>query len=63
MYNELLEYEIIPAIERESLEELSVHEMEEIVEKLDEKVKEYKKLNLNQFLNFWRLICRSLDLP
>ena len=43
MYDELLEKEIIPAIERENSEELSVHEMEEIVEKLDEKVNEYNQ--------------------
>lgn len=46
MYDELLEKEIIPAIERENSEDLSVHEMEEIVEKLDEKVNEYnQKIN------------------
>lgn len=43
MYDELLEKEIIPAIERENSEELSVHEMEEFVEKLDEKVNEYNQ--------------------
>lgn len=43
MYNELLENEIIPAIERENFEELSVHEMKEIVEKLDEKINEYNQ--------------------
>src|SRR5690625_219175 len=43
MYDELLQKEIIPAIEREKSEELSVQEMEEIVEKLDEKVNEYKQ--------------------
>src|SRR5690625_5225001 len=43
LYDELLEKEIIPAIERESEEELSVQEMEEVVEKLDEKIVEYDK--------------------
>ena len=43
LYDELLEKEIIPAIERENEEELSVKEMEEVVEKLDEKVEEYDK--------------------
>src|SRR5699024_6509098 len=37
MYDELLEKEIIPEIERENEEELSVEEMGEVVEKLDEK--------------------------
>ncbi len=43
LYDELLEKEIIPAIERENEEELSVKEMEEVVEKLDDKVEEYDK--------------------
>ncbi|WP_269409680.1 IS1182 family transposase [Lentibacillus daqui] len=43
LYDELLEKEIIPAIERETEEELSVKEMGEVVEKLDEKVEEYDK--------------------
>ncbi|WP_269410434.1 IS1182 family transposase [Lentibacillus daqui] len=43
LYDELLEKEIIPAIERETEEKLSVKEMEEVVEKLDEKVEEYDK--------------------
>lgn len=43
LYDELLEKEIIPAIEREKAEELSVKEMEEVVEKLDEKIEEYNK--------------------
>src|SRR5690625_4390233 len=43
MYDELLEKEIIPEIERESSDELSINELEEIVEKLDEKVNEYTK--------------------
>jgi transposase len=43
LYDELLEKEIIPAIEREKKEELSVKEMEEVVEKLDEKIEEYNK--------------------
>ncbi|KGX88891.1 IS1182 family transposase [Pontibacillus litoralis] len=43
IYDELLEKEIIPAIERDNEEELSIQEMEEVVEKLDEKVEEYDK--------------------
>src|SRR5690625_3381808 len=43
MYDELLEKEIIPEIERESSGELSINELEEIVGKLDEKVSEYTK--------------------
>ncbi|WP_240613706.1 IS1182 family transposase, partial [Pueribacillus theae] len=43
LYDELLEKEIIPAIERENEEELSVKEIEEVVEKLDDKIEEYNK--------------------
>ncbi|MFU0788524.1 IS1182 family transposase [Virgibacillus proomii] len=43
MYDELLENQIIPEIERESLEELSTEELTKIVEKLDEKIEEYDK--------------------
>ena len=41
MYDELLEKEIIPEIERENQEELSTEELEKVVEKLDEKIEEY----------------------
>ncbi len=41
LYDELLEKEIIPAMERENKEELSVGEMEEIIENLDEKIEAY----------------------
>src|SRR5690625_6154915 len=43
MYDELLEKEIIPAIERENEEELSVKEIETIVEKLDDTIDTYTK--------------------
>src|SRR5690606_41905916 len=43
LYDELLEKEIIPAIERENEEELSVQEMEKVVEKLDERIEEYNE--------------------
>ena len=43
MYDELLEKEIIPAIERENEEELSVKEIETIVEKLDDSIDTYTK--------------------
>ena len=43
MYDELLEKEIIPAIERENEEELSVKEIETIVEKLDDTIDIYTK--------------------
>ncbi|UFU00692.1 IS1182 family transposase [Radiobacillus kanasensis] len=43
MYEELLEKEIIPEIERESMEELSSQELEKVVEKLEETVGEYDK--------------------
>lgn len=43
MYDEMLEKQIIPAIERENLDELSSKELAEVVEKLDEKVEEYDK--------------------
>lgn len=41
MYEELLEKEIIPEIERESLEELSTKELETVVKELDDKVEKY----------------------
>ncbi|MFV8830586.1 IS1182 family transposase [Alkalihalobacterium sp. APHAB7] len=41
MYDELLEKEIIPEIERENLDELSTEELVKVVEKLDAKVEEY----------------------
>ncbi|WP_029271120.1 transposase, partial [Virgibacillus alimentarius] len=43
MYDELLEKEIIPVIERENEEELSVKEIETIVEKLDDTIDTYTK--------------------
>ena len=43
VYDELLEKEVIPEIERESLDELSTEELEKIVEKLDDKVEKYDK--------------------
>src|SRR5699024_10813884 len=43
MYDELLEKEIIAAIERENEEELSVKEIETIVEKLDDSIDTYTK--------------------
>src|SRR5699024_9481446 len=41
MYDELLEKEIIPSINRENEEELSVDELNSIVKKLDDKVETY----------------------
>lgn len=41
LYNELLENEIIPQIERENEEQLSLEELAQIVEKVDEIVNEY----------------------
>ncbi|MED4104747.1 IS1182-like element IS663 family transposase, partial [Halalkalibacterium halodurans] len=43
MYDELLEKEIIPVLEREDQEELSPKELHEVVQKLDEKVEEFDK--------------------
>src|SRR5690625_196767 len=43
MYDELLEKEIIPAIERENEEELSTKEIETIVERLDASIDSYTK--------------------
>ena len=43
LYDELLEKEIIPKIEQENKEELSVKEMKEVVEKLDVKIEKYNK--------------------
>src|SRR5699024_2562225 len=44
-YDELLEKEIIPTIERENEEEVSVREIETIVEKLDDSIDTYTKKN------------------
>lgn len=41
LYNELLENKIIPEIQRESEEELSVEELSEMVEKVEEVIAEY----------------------
>ncbi|WP_096189639.1 IS1182 family transposase [Evansella halocellulosilytica] len=43
LYEELLNQDIIPAIERDNLEELSSEELEEVVQKLDDTVKDYDK--------------------
>ncbi|MCR6105653.1 IS1182 family transposase [Salipaludibacillus agaradhaerens] len=41
LYKELLEQDILPAIEQDNLDELSTEELDEIVEKLDERIEEY----------------------
>jgi len=52
MYDELLEKEIIPEIERESADELSTEELEKVVEQLDEKVEAYdKKIEASKYGN------------
>lgn len=43
LYNELLENEIIPEIERESDEQLSLEELAQLVQKVDDVVTEYDK--------------------
>ncbi len=43
LYEELLENKIIPEIERESPDEMSVEELSKVVEKLDETIEEYDK--------------------
>ena len=43
LYNELLENEIIPEIERETDEQLSLEELAQLVEKVDDVVTEYDK--------------------
>ena len=43
LYNELLENEIIPEIERETDEQLSLEELAQLVEKVDNVVTEYDK--------------------
>src|SRR5690625_1711068 len=49
MYEELLEKEIIPEIERESPDELSTEELGNIVEKLNDKVKVFdEKIEVNE---------------
>jgi transposase len=41
LYDELLEKEIIPEIERENVEELAIEELAQMVEKVDEVISEY----------------------
>ena len=41
LYNELLEKQIIPEIERENEEQLSIEELSQIAEKLEEVVEDY----------------------
>src|SRR5690606_706234 len=41
LYNELLEKEIIPEIERESNEELSLEELSQMVQEVDDVITEY----------------------
>lgn len=41
LYSELLEKEIIPEIERESDEQLSIEELSQIVQKVDDVIKDY----------------------
>lgn len=49
MYEELLEKEIIPEIERESFDELSTAELSKVVEKLDETIQTYtEKINASE---------------
>lgn len=43
MYDELIENEVIPEIERENPEQLSIKELSKIEEKLEEKVEEYNE--------------------
>ena len=43
LYNELLETKIIPEIEKESVEQLSVKELTQMTEKLEEFVQAYTK--------------------
>ena len=43
LYNELLENEIIPEIERENEEQLSLEELTQMVQKVDDVVTEYDK--------------------
>ena len=43
LYNELLEKEIIPEIERENEEQLSLEELSQVVQKVDDVVTEYDK--------------------
>jgi transposase len=48
LYNELLEKEIIPEIERENEEQLSIEELTQVVQKVDEVISEYdKKIELS----------------
>ncbi|MTT33352.1 IS1182 family transposase [Terrilactibacillus sp. BCM23-1] len=49
LYDELLEQEIIPEIERESSDELTTEELTKVVEKLEDKIEEYnQKIEVNK---------------
>lgn len=42
MYEELLEQEVIPAMERESSDELSTEELQSVVNKLDDHIEDFQ---------------------
>ena len=64
MYDELLEKQIIPEIERENLDELSFEEMEEVVEKLEEKVNDYdKKIEASEVVSERKQLRSDRKLP
>src|SRR5699024_12088140 len=60
MYDELLEKEIIPEIERENEEELSVEEMGEVVEKLDNSSSFRSEEHTSELQSRFDLVCRLL---
>ncbi|WP_226036725.1 transposase, partial [Aquibacillus saliphilus] len=64
MYDELLAKEIIPEIERESIEELSTQELERVVEKLEKTVEAYdKKIEESDVVSEWKQLRSERKTP
>jgi hypothetical protein len=64
LYNELLEKEIIPEIERESDEQLSIKELSQIVQKVEDVIKEYdKKVETSQDVKERKSLRRQRKFP
>ena len=64
LYNELLEQEIIPVIERENEEELSTEELHKVIEEVDRVVTEYdKKIEESSIVNERKAMRRERKMP
>ena len=51
LYNELLEKQIIPALQREDEEQLSMEELTQIAEKLEEVVEDYTQKSIVRMMS------------